>query len=313
MVKFASVLIFFVLLFSSYAYAKLETAVVNVCFEKDTKPFSVATKDEELAGKLGFVKFKETEWFVLPFKLYIDRDQTLAYKPKDENCLIINKVSEGVHNISIDFKSVSYTNLEPINTIRKKFKADLLYKELLAVKNGASAEVAITQNQNKVSVYQSVENKPIQKCEQSCQIPIDIPIYFSIKSEDEKVPCPITYQLIVENEMEKEKSCYNKEEIKSKLKQYITDNNLLCKVNVEYSVFKVYGEGCLITYAPDDTGMRIKEPEIKLLPLDKQKIRYYLQINEKEKKLYNFSGDRKGESIIPREGDKIELIEVRDK
>lgn len=180
------------------------------------------------------------------------------------------------------------------------------------VSEGPTAKVEIRQEKNKVTLYQSIDNEPVKGCETSCSIPTGIPVYFMTKSEKENVPCPVNFQLILPSETEKSKECYSLESIRNMLKGVVRKKNILCKVNVEYAFFKVYGDGCIVSLEADKNGLRERDPEIRLLPLEKQRIRYYLSINDQEKSIYSFAGDRKGKVVTPEEGDKITFIEERD-
>jgi len=298
-----------ILLYSGLLQAKLKTAVVHLCFEKDDKPFMVSTTDSDLAKENGFLEYKNSGKYLLKMKMLIDSEPFVKFRPLNESCLTLFKVPPGHHTISVDFKTVSYTKLIPLSEVSMRFKADLLYKEKIVVGDGASATLVISQEKNKVVPFQTVDNTPIQNCSKKCEIPAETPIYFMTKSNEEKVICPIKYEVILSSDESTVQECYSDERIKIQLKNFVEKNSLQCKAGVEYAFFKVYGEGCILTLEPDKSGLRAKDPVIKLIPLDKQKLKYFISINGKTRELYPFAQDLKGKIITPKSGDKIEFIE----
>lgn len=301
-----------VIIFTGFSlFGKSTVGVLRLCFEKDAQAFMVSTKEKAIADKLGFVQFKDTDKFIRKMRLFINDEQSSAYKPFNDSCLSVF-VPEGKQKVTVDFKSASYTNLVTNGGVTQKYKAELLYDGKITVSEGPSATIEIEQEQNKVTVYQSIDNKPIDDCVKSCSIPSDVPVYFMVRSDDEKVECPVQFSLTLPYEYERNNNCYNQEDIKKLLKEFVKNNKIMCKVNIEYAFFRVYGDGCLISLEPDANGLREKDPDIRMLPLDKQKIRYYTSVNSEEKKLYPFPADRKGAAINPKDGDKIVLTEVKD-
>ncbi len=293
-------------------HAKMTTAVLKLCFEKDGVPFLISTADKELAEKEGFQKHPQSDRYVRKMKLTVDYQPYFSFKPLNDNCLNVLKLTEGQHIVAADFKGASYTTLQATNNVTQKYKADLLYEGKIKVSDGPSAELQISQEQNKIQAFQTIDNQPIPNCEKDCLIPAEIPIYFMIKAEDEKIECPVQYELIHPDVRDKQLSCYNEALIREQLKQFVKTSNIKCKVNVEFAFFKVYGEGCLITLEPDASGLRAKDPEIRLLPLDKQKVKYFIKVGEAEKKTYQFAADRKGEIITPQSGETILFEETRN-
>lgn len=283
-----------------------------MCVLKDGKPFQLTTDDEFKAKDLGFKKHKDSSLYIRKFRVLIDGVPTPFYKPKGENCLTIYKISPGEHTVTFDLKSVSYTTLQSEKDYQKYFKADLLYKNTVKLVEGPTAKVEINQKSNKVSLYQSLDKAPVKNCDKECNVPIGIPVYFMKKAEDEKVKCPIRYELIVANQREKTLKCYNDEKIKRRLNILVEEKNIMCKVNLEYAFYKVYGEGCIITPEAGKDGINYKLPEIKMLPLEKQKFNYFWKINSEKRKPYKFTGDRKGPEKTPAEGDTIEFYEERN-
>lgn len=272
----------------------------------------LTTDNEETAKERGFIKHKDSSIFIRKFRVLIDGVPFSFFKPKGENCLTVYKISPGEHTVSLDLKSVSYTALQPKKDYKKYFKANLLYQAKVDLVEGLTAKVVIHQKSNKVSLYQALDKAPVENCEKGCRVPVGVPIYFMKKAEDEKVKCPIKYELVVANEKEKKLKCYDDENIRKKLNIYIEEKNIQCKVNLEYAFFKVYGEGCITTMESDEHGINYKLPEIKMLPLEKQKFNYFWEINEKEKKTYKFTGDRKGPEKTPAKHDIIKFFEERN-
>lgn len=301
---------FLLFILPNVLFAKLDTAVLRICFEKDNKPFMISTKDADIAEKEQFVPNKTGDSFVRKFSLKMDGTPFFTYRPYNDNCVSVIKVTPGVHRFSIDFKSVEYTSFESENTISHNFKADLLYDGTFKIIQGATATVEISQSRNKVSLYQSLDNKPVEGCEEKCDIPTDIPVYFVTKADDSEVSCPVEYTLILKKSEKNNLECYNDKTVRSVLQKVVAENKVICKSNSEYAHFNVYGEGCVITVEADPTGLRIKEPEIFMLPLEKQSIRYFFQVGNEEEQAYIFSAEHKGKQIIPVKGSVIKFKEI---
>lgn len=301
-----------ILFSTSFLMARNKYAVVRMCFEKDGKPFTVV-KEEKPEGTLEYVENKKHDKFILKMQITIDGEPTTAYRPQNESCLMLYKVPEGYHSIAVDLHNSQYTFYRIEDVYERRFKKALLYKTEMNVIEGSVADIEIEQTQNKVSLFQSLDNKSVENCEKSCSVPVGIPVYFKIKPEDEKVLCPVDYQMVFSNEKETSLSCYNRERITKMLREHVSENSIRCKVDVEYAYFTVFGDGCIVTLKSDEYGLNPEDPEIKLLPLEKQRVKYYVKVNDGEKELYKFTGDRTGQRITPEKGDKIIFTEERAK
>ncbi len=293
--------------------AKSDYAVLKICFEKDGAPFLVSTKEKKTAEKEGFQQVKETDLWMRRMKVFLDYNQIFSFKAAGDSCIAVSRIPPGSHTISIDFKAASYTPYVTVGAVTRKFKADLLFDAVMKVEEGPTVPVEIRQSEIRVLLYETIENQPVPGCERFCRIPTDIPVYFMARSEDDKVECPVDFELVVANNREKNLGCYDHSLIAGMLKNFVKENNIRCRAHLEYAFFRVFGEGCLVTMESDQNGLRPKDPEIRLVPLEKQKLRYYLQIGDSEKKIYSFSSsDKKGEVFVPQKDRPIVLIEVRD-
>jgi len=307
------VFIFFLVCYWGHLSAKSDYAVLKLCFEKDGSPFLISTKDKKVAEKEGFQQVKETDLWMRRMKVIMDYNQIFSFKAVSDSCIAISRIPPGSHTVTVDFKSAAYTSYVARGGVTKKFKADLLFDATVKVEEGPTIPVEIHQEDDRAVLYETIENQPVPGCEKNCRIPTEIPVYFMVRSEDEKRECPTHFEIVVANEREKKLNCYDPERITAMLKEFVRENNITCRVNLEYAFFRLYGEGCLVTMEPDPSGLRPKDPEIRLIPLDKQKLRYYLQIGNGEKRPYVFSpSDRKGQVIVPQEGQPIVLTEVRE-
>jgi hypothetical protein len=304
----------FILFFANDVYAQKKTSVLKLCAKMDGEPFILFTDDSSKASSLGFKKYKDTNLFMRDFKIMVDNVHSAYFKPveKTGNCITIFRIEPGKKSVSLDFKSVSYTSIQTKEPATVNFKPDLLHNGNIEIVEGPTATLIINQSADSISAYQAMDNKEIKECSDKCQVPVGIPVYFMIKSQDEKIKCPTKFELIVDSEDERKLDCYDEKIIQKALADFVEKNNVLCHVNVEYAFFKVYGEGCLFSLEADKEGLRYQTPELKLLPLDKQKFKYFWKINSEEKKPYPFSGDRKGAERTPAEGDVIEIIEERN-
>jgi len=301
-----------VVLFTLSVSAEMKTAVLKLCVLKDGNPYLLTTEDSEKAKELGFKKFKDSSLYVRKFRVLVDGLPSTSFKPKGDNCLTVYKISPGEHTVSLDLKSVSYTTLQPEKNYEKHFKANLLYQAKIDLIEGPTAKVVINQSSNRVSLYQILDNEPVKDCEKECRVPVGVPLFFMKKAEDEKVKCPVKYELIVSDKREKKLKCYNNVDIVKKLETFVEEKSIQCKVNLEYAFFKVYGEGCITTLEAGEYGMQYKLPEIKMLPLEKQKFNYFWKINSDKKNPYKFTGDRKGPEKTPAKDDLIEFFEERN-
>ncbi len=310
LIKLFSLLTVIFLSFSVTAQSK--TSVLKACFIRDGKPFIISTESEEDAEKYGFNKHRDENRFVRRMRVLVNSEQTGFFKPLDDNCITIYRIPPGRQEISIDFRSASYTALEVEKPFKTNFRANYLHEGEFSVIKGPVAKVKIFQHSNNVSLYQALDNEPVENCEKECDVPIGIPVYFRLRSLDERVQCPVQYEMIVRSEKEKDLKCYDNARIMKMLREYVRENNVECRVNIEYAFFRVFGEGCLVMMESDREGLRANPPEIRLIPLEKQRFRYFWKINEGEKTPYNFTGDRKGQERTPSEGDIIEFFEERN-
>lgn len=312
--KIIITVIAFVIFFVNDIHAQKKTSVLKLCAKMDGEPFVLFTDDRSKGASLGFKKYKDTDLFMRDFRIMVDNVPSAYFKPveKTENCITIFRIEPGKKSVSLDFKSVSYTNIQTKQSVTVNFKPDLLHNGNIDISEGPTATLIINQSGDSITAYQALDNLEIKGCLEKCQVPVGIPVYFMIKSQDEKVKCPTKFELIVDSEDEKKLNCYDEKIIQKMLTEFVEKNNVLCRVNVEYAFFKVYGEGCLFSLEADKEGLRYQTPELKLLPLDKQKFKYFWKINSEEKKPYAFSGDRKGAERTPAEGDVIEIIEERN-
>lgn len=310
---FRACLALVLLLITAPLFAKSDHAVLKLCFEKDGAPFLISTKERKLAEQERFQQVKESALWSRKMLVLLDRQKIFSFKPASDSCIVISKIPAGTHTLAVDFKGASYTTLIAKGEVTKKFKADLLFEAVMTVEDGPTAQVEIAQEQERISLYQTVDQGVVPDCKRRCAIPAEVPVYFMTRADDEKVECPVQFELIVPHEREKSLNCYDPARITADLLALVKENNIKCRTNLEYAFFRVYGEGCIVTLQPDKNGLRPSDPEIRLLPLEKQKVRYFLQINGGERKQYLFSSsDRKGEVIIPKSGDTISLIEVHE-
>lgn len=306
------IIVFFSVFFTGSLSAQQKTAVLKLCTTMKGAPFILSTEDETAAQKLGFKKYKETSTFIRDFNIMIDNVKIAYFKPLSENCITVYKIEPGKKSVLIDFKSASYTSLEARAPFTVNFKSDLLYAANMEIVEGPTATVNISQYSSNVILYQSLENKEVPDCEKECKVPAGIPIYFMTKATDEKVKCPVQFELIVNYENDSKLECYKKSSIMKMLADHVEKNSIMCRINLEYAFFKIFGEGCILTIKADKEGLSYEAPEIRLYPLEKQKFKYFWKIDSGEKKPYNFSGDRKGPEKTPAEGELIEIIEERN-
>ncbi len=292
--------------------ARDKTSVLKACFKYGAQNFIVSTENEETAENLDFNKYRDSNRFMRKMRVLVNGTQTNFFKPIDDHCITIYRIPLGRQEVSIEFKSAAYTTLEVKKPYSTNFRANRVHEAVFEVEEGPVAKVRIFQQSNNVSVYQALDNAQIRNCEEECNVPVGIPIYFRLKSLDEKTRCPVQYEMVVKTEREKKLDCYSDRNIRAMLNEYIDENNVECRVNLEYAFFRVFGEGCIVKMEPDADGLRPKKPEIKMIPLERQRYIYFWRINGGEKMPYNFTGDRKGMDRTPAEGDLIELIEERN-
>lgn len=312
--KNVAVILTVIIVFSANLSAQKKTAVLKLCAFINSEPFSLFTENKEDGEKLGFKKYKDSNTFIRSFRVLVDNIPTSYFKPieKSTNCITVYRLEPGKKNISLEFRSSSYTNLETKTPYAGNFKPDILYTGNIDIVEGKTASVIINQLSNNISLFQALDNTPVENCTSKCSVPVGIPIYFMMKSQDEKVKCPVKFDLIVDSEKDKALSCYDPEKIEKLLANHVEKNNIMCRINVEFAYFKVFGEGCIVSIESDKEGLNFQTPEIKLLPLDKQKFKYFWKINSDERKPYTFSGDRKGTEKTPAADDVIEITEERN-
>lgn len=314
-VKFAKYLIsltflmlpFFVLFAAPYA-------TLELCVFSDGQEFQLSTKDSDEAEKLGFQKFKETETFIRSFKLLVDGVENNSFRPLDKkkNCVLADKIQPGKHTVSINLKSGAYTTLEPVAPYVTTFKASLLHSGKINVAKGAVATVEIHQLGNKISLYQAITDQQVPDCEYSCEVPTGVPLYFVEKPSEEKELCKPTFQLIVENERDKNLGCYDKKAILEMLEKQIKDNNIMCNPEIEIAFFRVFGEGCVVSPAADPEGIGILPPQIRIVQAGNNGSKYFVARYPKEKEPYQFNSEKKGTEIIPEKEEIIEFFEEKN-
>ena len=314
-VRFAKYLISLAFLMSPFfglfaaPYAALELCVFN-----DGQEFQLSTKDPDEAEKLGFQKFKETETFIRSFKLLIDGAENESYRPLDKkkNCIRSDKIVPGKHTVSIDLKSGAYTTLEPVAPYVTTFKVNLLHSGKINVAKGPVATVEIHQLGNKIALFQTITGEQIPDCEYSCEVPTGIPVYFVEKPSEEKELCKPTFQLVLENERDKNLGCYDKKAITGMLEKHIKDNNIQCNPEVEVAFYRVFGEGCVVTPAVDPEGIGILPPQIRIVPPKSDDKKYFIARYPKEKEPYIFNSEKKGTEIVPEKEEIIEFFEEKN-
>jgi len=314
-VKFAKYLIllsFFALpIHTAFAapYAALE-----LCAFSDGQEFQLSTKNPDEAAQLGFQQFKETETFVRSFRLLVDGKENNFFKPidKKKNCIRADKIPAGRHTVSLDLKSGAYTMLETIAPYVANFKQGLLFSGKINVAKGAVATVEIHQQKHRIELYQAVTDQPVPDCEFSCEVPTGVPLYFIEKPTEDKEPCQPTFQLVVENERDKNLGCYDKKSIEDMLSKYIQENNIMCNPDAEVAFFRVFGEGCVVAPAVDPEGIGILPPHIRMVPVKKNEAQYFVARYPKEKEPYILDNEKKGPKIIPEKEEIIEFFEEKN-
>ena len=289
-------------------------SVLELCAFSDGQEFQLSTKDPEEAEKSGFQQFKETEFFIRGFKLLIDGTEHASYKPigKKKNCIRVERIPGGKHTVSIDFKAVSYTTLEAAAPYVTTFKVGLLHSGKINVVKGPAATVEIHQLGKRIVLHEAVTDQQIPDCEYSCEVPTGIPVYFVEKPSEEKELCRPTFQLVLENERDKNLGCYDKKAIEDMLKQHIQENNIMCNPDIEVAFYRVFGEGCIVTPAVDPEGIGIFPPQIRTVPPTDNDSKYFIARYPKEKEPYTFNNEKKGTQIIPEKEEIIEFFEEKD-
>ena len=290
-------------------YASLE-----LCAFSDGQEFQLSTKDPEEAEKLGFQQFKDTELFIRNFKLLVDGAENNSFRPinKKKNCIRTDKIPTGKHTVSISLKAASYTTLEPAAPYVATFKADLLFSGKINIVKGPVATVEIHQLGKRIVLYEAVTDQQIPDCEYSCEVPTGIPVYFVEKPSEEKELCRPTFQLVVENERDKNLGCYDKKSIETMLEKHIKENNVMCNPDVEVAFYRVFGEGCVVAPAVDPEGIGILPPQIRTVPATNNGPQYFIARYPKEKEPYTFNSNKKGGEIIPEKEEIIEFFEEKN-
>jgi hypothetical protein len=289
-------------------------AALELCAFSDGQEFQLSTKNSDEAEQLGFQQFKETETFIRSFRLLIDGRENNFFKPidKKKNCIRADKIPAGRHTVSLDLKSGTYTTLETVAPYVANFKEGLLFNGKINIAKGGVATVEIHQLGNRIALYQAINDQPVPNCEYSCEVPAGVPLYFVEKPSEEKVLCKPTFQLVVENERDKNLGCYNKKSIEDMLGKYIQENNVMCNPDVEVAFFRVFGEGCVVTPAVDPEGIGILPPQIRMVPVQKDERKYFVARYPKEKEAYALDNEKKGPKIILEKEEIMEFFEEKN-
>ena len=314
-VKFAkySILLVFLLspIFTAFAASY---SVLELCAFSDGQEFQLSTKDSDEAERSGFHQFKETDLFIRNFKLLIDGTEHESYKPieKKKNCIRVEKISGGKHTVSLNFKAVAYTTLETAAPYVTTFKVGLLHSGKINIVKGPVATVEIHQLGSRIVLYQGITDEQVTDCEYSCEVPTGVALYFIEKPSEEKELCRPTFQLVLENERDKNLGCYDKKSIEDMLSKHIKENNIQCNPEVEVAFYRVFGEGCVVAPAADPEGIGILPPQIRIVPAKSDGSKYFIARYPKEKEPYNFNSDKKGTEIVPEKEEIIEFFEEKN-
>ena len=219
-VRFAKYLIFLAFFaLPIYSLFAAPFAALELCVFSDGQDFQLSTKDSDEAEKQGFQKFKETETFMRVFQILVDGAENNSFRPLDKkkNCVRSDKIQPGKHTVSINLKAGAYTTLEPVAPYVTTFKANLLHSGKINLAKGPVATVEIHQLGNKIALFQGITDQQVPDCEYSCEVPTGVPLYFVEKPSEEKELCRPTFQLVVENERDKNLGCYDKKAIEEML------------------------------------------------------------------------------------------------
>ena len=314
-VRFAKYLISLAFLISPFfGLFAAQYAALELCAFSDGQEFQLSTKDADEAEKSGFQQYKETETFIRSFRLLIDGAENNSFRPLDKkkNCIRADKIPAGKHTVTLDLKSGAYTTLETEAPYVTTFKTGLLHSGKINLKKGAVATVEIHQLGTRIELYQAITNEPVPNCEYSCEVPTAIPHYFIEKAQTEKALCRPIFQLVLENERDKNLGCYDKKAITEMLEKHIKDNNIQCDPDVEVAFFRVFGEGCIVSPAVDPEGIGILPPQIRIIPSGSNAPQYFIARYPKEKEPYHFNGDKKGTEFIPEKEEIIEFFEEKE-
>ena len=306
------ILLFFLLLpiFSTHA---APYSVLELCAFSDGQEFQLSTKDSDEAEKSGFQQFKESEFFIRNFKLLIDGTEHVFYKPieKKKNCIRVDKIPGGKHTVSLNLKAGTYTTLETAAPYITTFKVGLLHSGKINIVKGPVATVEIHQLGKKIVLFEAITDQQVPDCEYSCEVPTGVPLYFVEKPSEEKELCRPTFQLVVENERDKNLGCYDKKAIEEMLGKYIKENNIMCNPEVEIAFFRVFGEGCIVAPAVDPEGIGVLPPQIRIVPAGNKGSKYFVARYPKDKEPYHFNSEKKGTEFIPEKEEIIEFFEEK--
>ena len=314
-VRFAKYLIFLAFFaLPIYSLFAAPFAALELCVFSDGQDFQLSTKDSDEAEKQGFQKFKETETFMRVFQILVDGAENNSFRPLDKkkNCVRSDKIQPGKHTVSINLKAGAYTTLEPVAPYVTTFKANLLHSGKINVAKGPVATVEIHQLGNKIALFQGITGEQVPNCEYSCEVPTGIPHYFVEKPSEEKELCRPTFQLVVENERDKNLGCYDKKTIEEMLAKHIKENNIQCNPEVEVAFYRVFGEGCVVAPAVDPEGIGVLPPQIRIVPPSSNGSKYFIARYPKEKEPYIFNSEKKGTDIVPEKEEIIEFFEEKN-
>ena len=308
------IFLFFLMVFNGFAFAA-KGAVLDLCAFYEGKEFQLYAANAAEAGKLGFVEMSKSKGYFRKMKVLLDGEQHDFFKPlkKGTNCLRIDKIPAGRHTVSLEFKSVDYTALEVAAPHVAKFKDDLLYNGNVKVVKGNTAKIEMQKSDDTISLYQGITNEPVADCTDGCEIPAGLPVYFKGVINTETGICPLKFRIVFENEREKQLGCYNVGAIKNTLENYIKENHIACDPESEYAYFRVFGEGCLISFESDPQTGGVLPPQIVPLPPEQRSTRYYVGSSKKERRIYTFNKEKVGSEIIPEKGEILQFIEETSK
>ncbi len=314
-VRFTKYLIFLAFLTSPFfILSAAPYAALELCAFSDGQEFQLSTKDSDEAEKSGFQQFKETETFIRSFRLLVDGTENDSFRPidKKKNCIRADKIPAGRHTVSLDLKSGAYTTLETVAPYVTTFKTGMLHSGKINIAKGSVATVEIHQLGTRIELYQAINDQPVPNCEYSCEVPTGIPLYFMEKAQTDKTLCRPVFQLVVENERDKNLGCYDKKAIEAMLEKHIKENSIMCEPDVEVAFFRVFGEGCIVSPAADPEGIGILPPQIRIVPAGNGGSQYFIARYPKEKEPYHFNGDKKGTEFVPEKEEIIEFFEEKN-
>ena len=97
------------------------------------------------------------------------------------------------------------------------------------------------------------------------------------------------------------------------LEKYIKENNIACDPESEYAYFRVFGEGCIISFESDPQTGSVLPPQIVPIPPEQRNTRYYIGSSVKERRIYTFNKEKVGDAIVPEKGETLHFIEETSK